>query len=132
MDFNDMPLLKICTAEVCKICMLLYSMIYSTCIVLDFGSFTLWHALLHTLTLKVFFLSLAVGFFTKQNLGFWVVWAKWAFWIVVAEKKSHVGEFASITTAIWNFLQSTNKKKIIVVQTTIFRNTTFWVALALV
>ena len=36
---------------------------------------------------------------------------------------SYVGEFANISTTIWNFLQSTDNQKIIVVTTTIHGNT---------
>ena len=75
----------ICTAEVCKICLrvLLLSLLYmisSTCLVLDFGSFTLWHALLYTLTLKVLISNSCDGlFFIEHNLKFGLVWVRWAF-----------------------------------------------------
>ena len=43
------------------------------------------------------------------------IWQKYKLyflpWIIVAEKMFYVGEFASIATTIWNFLQSTNSKK---------------------
>ena len=52
MDFNVLFLEYVKYMLSALLLSLLY-MIYSTCLVLDFGSFTLWHALLYTLTLKV-------------------------------------------------------------------------------
>ena len=58
MDFNEVPFFEYYVLQkyvkyVSVLLLSLLYMIYSTCLVLDFGSFTLWHALLYTLTLEV-------------------------------------------------------------------------------